>query len=136
MLRSLTDGGLIAITPAEAGLRLIWSGRDAHDPFYMSLNRSEQMMGDYVDENPEELRFWQDKVKRFAKESRDRHTAATGLAEELWAYFKERSEVVPSFREMASSDNDRPTSMRNLADYWLRLWAPLPPKKKKKLWPG
>ena len=121
--------------PEWTGLHLKEPSERRHDTRFMSLNRSEQMMCDYVDENPEELRYWQDKVKRFAKESRDRHVAATELAEELWAYFKERSEVVPMFREMANSDSELPTSMRNLADYWLRLWAPLPPKKKKNPWP-
>lgn len=111
-------------------LRLKCGPGVGHDGRSMSLNRSEQMVCDYVDDNPEELRYWRDTVKRFAAEERDRHRAAAELAEALWSYFEERAQVVSPFREMAAAGGVKPTSMRNLAEYWLRLWAPPPPKKK------
>lgn len=96
----------------------------------MSLNRGEQTICDYVDANPEELSYWQDKVKTVAREERDRHRAAIELAEQLSAYVAERAEVVPTIRDLKSGPGLAAVSMRNLAEYWLRLWAPPPPKKK------
>ena len=124
--------GFILNFALRAGLHLKASSRYGHDARHMSLNRSEQMMGDYVDENPEELRYWQDKVKSTVAEERDRHVAAGLLAKSLSDYFGERASVVPSFRELADGQGVRPTSLKNLAEYWIRLWAPPPPKKKKK----
>ncbi len=102
----------------------------------MSLNRNEQMVCDYVDENPEELWYWQDKVKAVVAEERDRHVATGLLAESLSDYFNERAAVVSPFREIADGEEVRPTSLKNLAEYWMRLWAPPPPKKKKPVWSG
>ena len=96
----------------------------------MSLNRGEQLISDYVEDNPEELRFWQDKVKSEAKAEPDRHRVAFELAEQLSAYVAERAEVVPTIRDLKSGPGLAAVSMRNLAEYWLRLWAPPPPKKK------
>jgi hypothetical protein len=96
----------------------------------MSLNRSEQQICDYVDSHPEELRFWQDKVKSVAAAEPDRHQAAADLAEQLVAYTVERAAVVPALRELQTDPMNVIVSMRNLAEYWLRLWAPPPPKKK------
>lgn len=93
----------------------------------MSLNRSEQQICDYVETHPEELRYWQDKVKAIAAAERDRHRAAFEVAEVLVAYTAERAAVVPALGELASEA----VSMRNLSEYWLRLWAPPPPKKKR-----
>ncbi len=97
----------------------------------MSLNRCEQLTCDYVAANPEELRFWQDKVKAAAQTARDDHAAAARLTDELWAYFEERSGVVPVFRELAAREGLRRVSMRNLAEYWLRLWVEPRPKKRR-----
>ncbi len=96
----------------------------------MSLNRSEQMVCDYVEENPEERRFWVDKVTAVAAREADEHQAAATLAEELWRYFEERAGVVAAFQEAANRAGLGPTSMRNLAEYWLRVWvAPRPNKR-------
>ena len=100
----------------------------------MSLNRSEQMMCDYVEQNPEELRYWNDKVKATAAAEHDRHHAAGLLAEELLGYFEERAGVIASFGEMMASSGISPANLRNRAEYWLRLWAPPPPKKKRESW--
>jgi len=107
----------------------------------VSLNRSEQLVFDYWQESPDERRFWQDKVRASAAQSRDDFEAARQLDGELWAYFVERSEVLPRFREVAQSEgngtgmagaSDRVstrTSMKNLAELALRLWTE--PRKKK-----
>ncbi|WP_221029511.1 hypothetical protein [Actomonas aquatica] len=96
----------------------------------MSLNRSEQMVSDYVEENPEERRFWVDKVKATAAAEPDEHVAAARLAEELWRYFEERAAVVSPFRDLKDRFGLGPSSMRNLAEYWLRLWVEPRPKKR------
>lgn len=94
----------------------------------MSLNRSEQMIFDYVSVNADERHFWEEKVRAFAKESRDRHAVSAALADELWRYFEERSGVVEPFRSQALREGVVRTSMRNLADLWLRQWAPVKSK--------
>lgn len=96
----------------------------------MSLNRSEQALCDYVLASPEELSFWQDKVKRVAKEERDRHQAAAELADMLQGYLVERASVVAELESHGDQGDGRVPSTRNLSEYWLRLWAPPPPKKK------
>lgn len=96
----------------------------------MSLNRSEQMLCDYVLEHPEERGFWQEKVKTVAAAERDDHAAAIRLAEELWRYFEERAAVVSPFKDASDRFGLSATSMRNLAEYWLRLWVEPRPKKK------
>jgi len=103
------------------------AGQDAR---LMSLNRGEQLISDYVQDNPEELRFWQDKVKSTARQEPDRHQAAAELAAQLSAYVAERAEVVPVIHKLRTGPGMAAVSMRNLAEYWLRLWAPPPPKKK------
>jgi len=96
----------------------------------MSLNRGEQQISDYVEANPEELSFWQDKVKSVVRSEPDRHRASADLAEMLSDYVAERAEVVPSIRELRSGLARPAVSMRNLAEYWMRLWAPPPLKRK------
>lgn len=97
----------------------------------MSLNRSEQLLSDYVDRNPEEKSYWIDKVQAFARTHEDPHLAAGFLAEELWRYFEERSAVAAPFKELALREGLRRTSMRNLAELWLRLWVAPRSKAKK-----
>ena len=96
----------------------------------MSLNRNEQMFSDYVGAHPEEKRFWEEKVRLVAAGAVDGHAAAVELERELGRYFKERSQVVPSFREAAAHHGTQRVSLRNLAELWLRLWAPPRPKPK------
>ncbi|HEY0945631.1 MAG TPA: hypothetical protein VGD81_10200 [Opitutaceae bacterium] len=96
----------------------------------MSLNRSEQMVYDYVQAHPEERHFWTEKVRRVAAQSPDDHAAATQLADQLWAYYEERAGVVSPFREVVKREGLRRMSMRNLAEYLLRLWTVPRPKKK------
>lgn len=90
----------------------------------MSLNRSEQMVFDYIQTHPDEGQYWVEKVRKTSVQSGDLHAAATTLENELWRYFEERSAVASPFREEARQHGVRRTSMRNLAEHLLRLWAP------------
>lgn len=95
----------------------------------MSLNRNEQRVFDYIQSHAEERQYWLGKVQNFDAAIPDPHVAATKLETELWRYYQERSEVVREFREVAQREGLQRTSMRNLAEYLLRLWSP--PKAKK-----
>jgi hypothetical protein len=98
----------------------------------MSLNRNEQMTYDYLHAQADEKRHWQDVVRReFARAEGDPHAAATVLERDLWRYYVERAEVVEPFRGEAQRAGLARTSMRNLAELLLRLWAPLPAKSSK-----
>ena len=95
----------------------------------MSLNRCEQMIFDYVQGHPEERHFWQDKVRALAASAPDEHAVAAELEGELGRYLEERSRVAEPFRSAAAQENLRRTSLRNLAEHWLRMWAPPRPKR-------
>jgi hypothetical protein len=88
----------------------------------MSLNRCEQIIFDYLQKHKDERQFWQEKVRNETKCAPDDHAAADRLQAELWRYFEERSAVVEPFRGMVSREGLRRTSMRNLAEYLIRLW--------------
>jgi hypothetical protein len=89
----------------------------------VSLNRSEQSLLDYVEKHSEERQYWLHKVRADAAGCTNDHEAATVLEPELWRYYVERSQVVPIFIEHAQREGLRRTSMRNLAEYLIRLWA-------------
>lgn len=95
----------------------------------MSLNRCEQMILDYVMSHKEERQFWEEKVRSAGRASADDHGAAFQLDMDLWDYFRERSAVTEPFKGHAQREGLRRISMKNLAEYWLRVW--LPPRKKK-----
>ena len=96
----------------------------------MSLNRCEQRVFDYLERHRDERQFWQDKVRGAAKILPDHHVAAAQLAGELWRYYEERSAVASPFREAMRAEGLHKTSMKNLAELLLRLWAEPRPKKK------
>lgn len=97
----------------------------------MSLNRNEQLVYDYLQAQPEERRHWENVVKReAARAGTDPHSAAFTLEGELWRYYVERAGVTEPFRSVARREGLARTSMRNLAELLLRLWAPPPPKAK------
>lgn len=96
----------------------------------MSLNRSERMIFDYWERQPDERQHWVGKVQKAAAAARDDFAAAARLEGELWAYFEERSAVAPPFREEARRDGLRRTSMKNLAELLLRLWTAPRPKQR------
>jgi hypothetical protein len=91
----------------------------------MSLNRTEQRVFDYLQAQPDEKRYWHDKVCGVSQRARDPHVAALELEGDLWRYLEERSSVVASFREIAQREGLQRISLRNLAEYLLRLWAPV-----------
>lgn len=95
----------------------------------MSLNRTEQMVYDYLHSQPDERRHWEGLVKReAARAGADPHAAAFALEGELWRYYVERAGVAEPFRSTARREGLARTSMRNLAELLLRLWAPAAPK--------
>lgn len=89
----------------------------------MSLNRAEQLVYDYLQAQPDELRHWQGVVRREAAGAEDSHTAAMWLDGALWRYYAERAEVTEPFRGAARREGLARTSMRNLAELLLRLWV-------------
>jgi len=94
----------------------------------MSLNRSEQLLHDYLQSHRDERQYWQGKVQKIARERPDPAAAVARLDGELWRYFLERSDVAEPFKSFAHSFGPQRTSMKNLAEYLLRLWvAPRPP---------
>lgn len=94
----------------------------------MSLNRSEQLVSDYIDGHPDEKAYWVEKVRSIAKADPDVHAAATRVADELWYYYEERAAVAEPFLSLARREGLRRTSMRNLAELWIRLWVAPKPK--------
>jgi hypothetical protein len=96
----------------------------------MSLNRCEQQLFDYVQRNPEERHYWEQKVRGVAAAQADTHAASMSLDGELWRYLEERAGVVAQFREYGPPS--KRVSLRNLAEYLLRVWvAPKPAAKKR-----
>ncbi len=93
----------------------------------MSLNRSEQLVFDYLQANPEEKSYWMDKAKA-AGRLPDAHAASSSLADALWAYYEERAAVAAPFKDRVRHEGLQRTSMRNLAELLLRLWVPPKPK--------
>lgn len=95
----------------------------------MSLNRSEQMLYDYVQGQRGERHYWENKVQSIASESLELPEAVSRLDSELWRYFLERSEIVPVFVAAARAYGLKRTSMKNLAEYLIRLWTEPRPRK-------
>ena len=95
----------------------------------MSLNRCEQDLLDYVQRSPDERHYWEHKVRRVIGERPDGHAAATTLEMELQRYLEERARVLARFREYAVEPGERRMSLRNLADFLIRMWTlPKPAK--------
>ena len=95
----------------------------------MSLNRTEQLLFDYLQNNPEERQHWQDNVRNLAKTVTDPHAAAVRLEGELRRYHEERSGVAAPFLEIARREGIHRISLRNLAEYLLRMWSPARPQR-------
>jgi hypothetical protein len=95
----------------------------------MSLNRSEQMLYDYVQGQIDERHYWQNKVHSIVAEAAEIPVAVSQLDAELWRYYLERSEVAPVFIAAARAYGLKRTSMKNLAEYLIRLWTEPRPKK-------
>jgi hypothetical protein len=110
------------------GFTVVFYKPDQHVGF-MSLNRSEQILFDYVQGNRQERQYWQDKVRAIARESLEIPDAVARLDSELWRYYLERSEVAPVFIDAVRAYGNRRTSMKSLAEHWVRLWTEPRPKK-------
>ena len=95
----------------------------------MSLNRYEQTIFNYWQDQPDELRHWKTKVIAVALPVSEPGVVARSLERDLWEYFTERSEYVRSFRDVNAGELRR-VSLLNLAEYLLRLWGPLPKQRK------
>jgi hypothetical protein len=96
----------------------------------MSLNRIEQALFDYIGSHPEERQHFQDKVRAIVAASEDAPQAAARIASELRRYSDERSGVAPGFLGPSHPPGPHKTSMRNLAEYLVRLWTEPKPKKR------
>jgi hypothetical protein len=94
----------------------------------MSLNRSEQTLFDYIRAHAEERQYVQDKVRAISLELLDVHKAVARIDLELWRYFEERSAIVPAFRDGARAQGLQRTSMKNLAEYLVRMWTEPKPR--------
>jgi hypothetical protein len=98
---------------------------------HVSLNRAELLVFEYLQRKADERHHWQAKVRALAAgHAVDPHAAAVALDTELWRYYEERSRVAEPFRQRVRDEGLRRTSMRNLAEHLLRLWAPAPPKRR------
>jgi hypothetical protein len=93
----------------------------------MSLNRSEQEVYGYIHGNRDERQYWEQKVRAFAQMHTNRYSAAAVLDTELRRYCAERSPFISAVREATAGGT---VSMRNLAEYLLRMWVPEPKKTK------
>ena len=94
----------------------------------MSLNRFEQAVFDYLQTHPEELRHWENKVSERAARG---VLSAPTLADELWEYARERAAHAQPFRDWAERGGGPRSSLLNLAEYLLRIWGPVVPKRKR-----
>src|SRR3954468_20606672 len=94
-------------------------------PSKMSLNRYEQAVFDYLSRQPDEQRFWQDKVTAATLVPGAPGHVPRALELDLWDYFAERSQHVPMLREL-NAGGLRRVSFLNLAEHLIRLWGPLP----------
>jgi hypothetical protein len=95
----------------------------------MSLNRSEQALYEYIRGHPEERQHFTDKVRAIVAASAETAQAVARIDTELWRYYEERSAVVPIFREEVMKFGLRRTSMKNLAEYLVRIWVEPKPRK-------
>jgi hypothetical protein len=95
----------------------------------MSLNRSEQLLFDYVQRHRDERQYWFAKVQSIVAGSPELPLAVARLDSELWRYHEERSAVVPDFAAASRALGGKRISMKNLAEHLVRLWTEPKPKK-------
>ncbi len=95
----------------------------------MSLNRYEQALFSYWEQQPDERRHWQAKVADVTRGLGAPVEAARSLERELWSHLVERSPHVPALRALGVGSTQR-VSLLNLAEHIIRLWGPLPKPKK------
>jgi hypothetical protein len=116
----------------STGYPVLFWRLDSRNVRYMSLNRIEQMLFDYLQRHAEERHFWQAKVRELMQKTESDFVAAADLADELWIYYNERCRVVPLFHEVSSREGLRQISLRNLAEHLMRVWGPIRPANRSK----
>jgi len=94
----------------------------------MSLNRYENLLLSYLENHPEEKRFWESQVREVAARQPSRNQAARELSAMFWEYFEERARFQSPFREVVAHEDMQRISMVNLSEYLMRMWAPPPAK--------
>jgi hypothetical protein len=87
------------------------------------------MVYDYVVGQSDERHYWQNKVRGIASNASGIPEAVARLESELWRYYLERSEVAPVFVAAARDYGLKRTSMKNLAEYLIRVWTEPRPRK-------
>jgi hypothetical protein len=96
-----------------------------HNVHRMSLNRTEETLMVYLRSHAEERHYWEAKVREAMEKSKDDHASSASLARELWLYYEERCRCVPSLREAGVKEASARISMRNLAEFLMRVWGPI-----------
>jgi len=96
----------------------------------MSLNRSEQILYDYIRRHPEERQYIQNKVQVISRGSSSAEAAASRIDAELWRYYEERSSHVPALTEAGGRPGPGRISMKNLAEYLVRIWTEPRPRER------
>lgn len=99
------------------------------NPSEMSLNRYEQTLFSYWEQQPDERRHWQMKVADMTRGLAVPVEIARPLERELWDHLVERAPHVPALRALRINASQR-VSLLNLAEYIVRLWGPVPKPKK------
>jgi hypothetical protein len=117
-------GGLVFVFTGKSWLRWAATGGEGCG---VSLNRYEQAIFEYLQSHPDEGRHWENKVSTRAARG---ELAASTLADELWDYVRERAAHTQPFRDWAARGGVQRTSLLNLAEYLIRLWGPVAPKRK------
>jgi hypothetical protein len=95
----------------------------------VSLNRIEQTLFDYIKRHPEERQYIQEKVRAICAGAPGTEAAVSRIDLELWRYYEERSSVVPVLKEAVRAFGIQRTSMKNLAEYLVRIWTDPKPRK-------
>jgi hypothetical protein len=90
----------------------------------MSLNPVEQRIREYVESHPGERQHWAEKVREAEKANRVLSGAAIRLEAELQRYLRERMSSENIRRKWFADVGPEKVSLRNLAEYWIRVWTP------------
>jgi hypothetical protein len=95
----------------------------------MSLNRAELVLYDYIRSHPDERQHFEHKVRAIVAGADEAAKAVARLDSELWRYFEERRTLVPALHGAVPSSGPQRTSMKNLAEFLIRLWIQPKPAK-------
>jgi hypothetical protein len=90
----------------------------------MSLNPVEQRIREYVESHPGERQHWAEKVRDAERMSPVVSAAAIRLEVELQRYLRERVSSESVRKKWFADVGPEKVSLRNLAEYWIRVWTP------------